>query len=95
MRYKCKENLYIYHVGLRIYYFSVYDFMFVQCFVMVLYTAAWIGAWENFDILFDEILFNGDLITSNYVALAIGVICQIALNYTQLEIRNFAEKGSA
>ena len=69
--------------------------MFVQCFVMVLYTAAWIGAWENFDILFDEILFDGDLVTSNYVALVIGVICQIILNYTQLEIRNFAEKGSA
>ena len=78
----------------RLSFILVYDFMFVQCFVMVLYTAAWIGAWENFDILFDEILFDGDLITSNYVALAIGVVCQIILNYAQLEIRQFAENGS-
>ena len=84
----------VHYIILQRLFFLVYDFMFVQCFVMVLYTAAWIGAWENFDILFDEILFDGDLITSNYVALAIGVVCQILLNYTQLEIRQFAENGS-
>ena len=68
--------------------------MFVQCFVMVLYTAAWIGAWENFDIMFDEIFFDGDLITSNYVALGIGAVGGVVLNFIQLEIRQFAEKGS-
>ena len=68
--------------------------MFVQCFVMVLYTAAWIGAWENFDIMFDEIFFDGDLITSNYVALGIGAVGGVVLNFIQHEIRQFAEKGS-
>ena len=72
----------------------VYDFMFVQCFVMILYTSAWIGAWENFDILFDEIIFDGDLILSNYVALAIGAAGGAILNYVQVEIRQFAENGS-
>ena len=74
--------------------FLVYDFMFVQCFVMILYTAAWIGAWENFDILFDEIIFEGDLILSNYVALAISAFGGATLNFIQVEVRQFAENGS-
>ena len=68
--------------------------MFVQCFVTILYVAAWVGAWENFDILFDEIIFDGDLVASNYVALAVGALGGATMTLLQVEIKQLAESAN-
>ena len=73
--------------------FSVYDFLFVQCFVVPLFMAAWWGAWRNFDSLFDKIIFNEDTKLSSVIVLIIGVAGGILVLSLQVEIRHFSTNG--
>ena len=73
--------------------FSVYDFLFVQCFVVILFVAVWYGTWSNFDKLFDDIIFHGDLKLSSGVVLAIGVVGSICMISFQVELRHFSQNG--
>ena len=73
--------------------FSVYDFLFVQCFVVILFVAVWYGTWSNFDKLFDDIIFHGDLKLSSGVVLAIGVVGSICMISFQVELRHVSQNG--
>ena len=78
----------------------VYDFLFVQCFVVILFVAVWWGTWSNFDKLFDDIIFGGsfddpkdDLKLSSGVVLAIGVVGSISIISLQVDLRHFSTNG--
>ena len=72
---------------------SGYDFLFVQLIITPLFVITWRGTWENFDTLFDQIIFNGDLELSSWTCLAVGIIGSFPLILFQARINDFANKG--
>jgi hypothetical protein len=73
---------------------TVYDFIFVQFVVGPCFVVAWRGTWENADILFDEIIFKGNLKVSAGIALFGGTLVSAVVIFLQHELRAFANNGS-
>ena len=61
--------------------------------MVILFVAVWYGTWSNFDKLFDDIIFHGDLKLSSGVVLAIGVVGSICMISFQVELRHFSQNG--
>ena len=51
----------------------VYDFLFVHLVIGPLFILTWRGAWQNIDVLYDQILFKSDIETSTICALILGI----------------------
>lgn len=68
------------------------DFFYVQLIITPIYVMTWRGTWENFDDLFDQVIFHGDKKTSTYVAFLIGILTNFLTILLQHKIRDFANQ---
>ena len=74
-------------------FFLVYDFALCQFVITIIYVAAWIGTWQNWDSLFDQIIFQGNMAHSNVASLAIGAFVSTLIVLFQIQIRTLAKGG--
>ena len=72
---------------------SVYDQIFAWLVVTPIFAGTWRGTWGNADSLIDSVIFSGDLESSAFFCLFVGVALSSLLMFSLSTIEWLAKSG--